>query len=126
MNIDKFLEVVDYRINGGSQYLWECFGQDAWVYDIWDTFTGYSVDVTFDTKSKIIYKIESAYDKCYVWYNPDFFEAYKEEAKKRNFDVTIAWDNVKNTEVSFDEIIEKCEKILYEIYEENGIGFDSI
>lgn len=98
MIIKDFMEAVDYKITEGSEYLWKCFGPNAYRLDSWNGETdGYTISITFDTKTQVVYQAE-AFDygtnRCYRWQNPEFIEAHVAEATKHNVDPDEALDGV--------------------------------
>jgi hypothetical protein len=43
------------------------------------------------------------HDVLYRWINPDYLQAYKDEALERNVDPNLAWDNVKWVDLEVDK-----------------------
>lgn len=112
--IKDFMEAVDYKITEGSQYLWKCFGDDAFQISSWNgkyEDGGHSFGLIFDTKTQTVYEIEAHDYKAelsYRWTNPDFVESKKNEAKSRTVDNAVAYDHVEFTELELaEDILEK-------------------
>lgn len=116
MKLKQFFEAVNYRITEGSEFCWQCFGPNAYRLDSWNGDTdGYTVSITFDTVSQVIYQAE-AYDyaanRAYRWQNPEFIEAHVAEATKREVDPDEALDGVKFIDLEVEEdFLEKAKAI---------------
>lgn len=119
ITIKDFMECVNYRITEGSEYQWDSFGPDAYRLDCWSGDNdGYSVGILFDTKTQIVYQME-AHDysnrRSYLWTNPDYQAAYKDEQRQRlsEKDINVAYDDVKFTELDVSEdMIKKASAIV--------------
>ena len=114
ITLKEWMEIVDYRITEGSDYCWQCFGNDAYSLDSWNgEQDGYSFSVTFDTKTQEVYQAE-AHDfknsRAYRMINPDFKQAYNDEfGRSFVLDGDVAWDDVNFTDLEVDDdFIQKC------------------
>lgn len=112
--LKEFMETVDYRITEGSEYGWQCFGPNAYQLDswIWWNQVGHSFSVIFDTKTQSVYQVE-AHDfknnRAYRMINPEFRDAYNDEADSRGVDRNTAWDDVAFVDLdSTDDFIQKA------------------
>jgi len=115
------LKSFDYKIVGGSDYCWACYGPNARFIDF-ESDHGYG-SVIFDTTSHVVFEatVNDKDDKVkpYRYLNPDFVEAHKAEAKQKNVKHGIAWDDVKWVDLEiFDDFCEKANAIF------NGKSFD--
>ena len=114
MYLSDLNEAFDHRISGGDEYLWHCYPNGrfleyqsdyAWVSAIFNTETQevYEVTVSIDT---------STWEpdvRPYRWLNPEFKDAHDAEAKERNIDPSVAWDDVKWIDLeSADDFLEKA------------------
>ena len=114
MYLSDLNEAFDHRISGGDEYLWHCYPNGrfleyksdyAWVSAIFNTETQevYEVTVSIDT---------STWEpdvRPYRWLNPEFKDAHDTEAKDRNIDPSVAWDDVKWIDLeSADDFLEKA------------------
>lgn len=53
ITLKEFMELVDYRITEGSDYMWSCYGPNAHRLDSWNgDHDGHSVSIIFDTQSQ--------------------------------------------------------------------------
>lgn len=98
MDIDEFLEFIDYKITDGSPYMWDCFGKNARCvsYEEEDN-CNFTVSAIFDTKTKFVYNLEVCdYNTriCYRWISSTYKDAYYSEAKQRGVDPNQAYDDV--------------------------------
>ena len=101
------MEVVDYKITEGSEYCWNCYGPNAYRLDSWNQeHEGHSVSILFDTRTHEVYEA-SAYDykrnRAYRLINPDYAQAYKDEARDRNVNANQAWDDVNYVDLETDD-----------------------
>lgn len=123
ITIKDFMETIDYRITEGSDFLWQCFGPNAYCLDSWNgEQDGHSIGLTFDTKTQTVYKLEAhdySKNNSYRWVHPDWREIHENEAKNRGVDHTQAWDYVKYIDLDLPEdILEKAQAIV------NGTDYD--
>ena len=111
MELKTFMEVTGYRITEGSDYLWPCFGPNAYRLDSWsgqwDNATeGYTISVVFDNITQTVYEVE-AFDytrnRAYRWQNPEYREAHLAAAKQRDIDPNEAWDEVNFVDLEVEE-----------------------
>jgi hypothetical protein len=121
ITLKDFMETVNYRITEGSNHGWNCFGFDAYMLDYWNgDHSGYSMVVTFDTKTQVVYMVE-AHDfknqRAYRMINPAFKEAHDAEYKTRGIE-DQAWEDddgnpVKYTDLDVDaDFLEKSRAIV--------------
>lgn len=97
MNLKEFLECVDYKITEGSDYGWQCFGENAYSLSYWNQdHDGHSMNVTFDRLNQTVYMVEACdytNQRAYRYINPLFKDVHDQEVKNRSID-DVAWDNV--------------------------------
>lgn len=101
ITVKEFMEVVDYRVTEGSDFLWACFGDTASPYSLsaWNgDHDGWSFTVTFDTKTQTVYMVEASdyrNDRAYRLINPDYRETYMNYGKTHHPNyLSQAWDDV--------------------------------
>lgn len=105
ITIPEFLEIVNYRITGGSEYGWQCFGSNARWLDC-EVEGEYSASIVFDSQTQQVYVAEiSDYrnDRCYRLIDSAYADAMSAEAKQRGTDNTQAWDDVKWIDLETDD-----------------------
>ena len=118
-SINRFFYIIDYKVIEGCRYLWKCYGDNAWGI----TNSGgncfnvtYDVSVVFDRKTLVIYEVSCHdYDNkvSYRWIHPDYIEKVNQEAKEKDDDNSIAYDDVKYTNISsFEEWESKTREII--------------
>ena len=109
----EWMELVGYRITEGSDYMWQCYGSNAYALDSWNgEQDGHSFTVIFDTKDQTVYEVQAhdyVNDRAYRMINEDFQKKNKKEAKKRDIDKDNAWDDVDYVDIEVDDdFIQKC------------------
>jgi hypothetical protein len=117
ITVRDFMEVVDYRITEGGDYGWQCFGPRAYQLDSWNgDQNGHTVSIIFDTHTQVVYEA-TAYDykneRAYRLFNPEFKEAFDQEALERGASANEAWDDVNYVDLeSDDDFIQKALAIV--------------
>lgn len=121
ITIENFLNTVDYRITGGLEYQWQCFGHDARYLDS-EILERYSASIVFDAQTQVVYEAtvcDYAANRAYRWLNPDFKAAHDAEVKRRNLE-DQAWDEVGYTDLDMaQDFLTKAEAIVA------GEGYDT-
>lgn len=107
ITLKQWMETVDYRITEGCNYGWQCYGHDAYQLDSWNgEQDGHSLCVIFDQKTQVVYEVQAhdyVNDRAYRIINPDFAQAYKQEAASRASWMLEAWEGVDYTDLEVDE-----------------------
>lgn len=117
ITLKDFMEVVDYKITEGSDYCWQCFGPNAYRLDSWNQDQeGHTISIVFDTRTHEAYEA-SAYDykrnRAYRLINPDYAQAYKDEARARDVEANQAWDDVNYVDLETDDdFLDKARSIV--------------
>ena len=109
----EWMELVGYRITEGSDYMWQCYGSNAYALDSWNgEQDGHSFTVIFDTRDQTVYEVQAhdyVHDRAYRMINEDFQKKNRKEAKKRDIDKDNAWDDVDYVDIEVDDdFIQKC------------------
>lgn len=115
ITVKEFMELIDYKITEGSEYMWSCYGSNAYRMDSWNGVHGkggYSFSIVFSTKTQKVYEV-SAYDytndRAYRMINPKNQEKHRKEALARDVNFDEAWDDVNYVDLEVDDdFIQKC------------------
>lgn len=112
-----FLEVVNYRITEGDRYGWNCYGPNAYTMDSWNGHhDGHSLSIVFDTATQTVYEMSACdykHNRAYRWINPEYRDAYSNEAKNHSSNMKQAWDDVNFVDLEMiDDLLEKCDAIV--------------
>lgn len=104
MQLKDYMEVIGYRVTEGSEFCWNCFGNNAYRLDSWSGAwrpfddQPYSISIVFDLNDQTVYQLE-AHDynneRSYRWTNPDYVEAHDKEVEQRGIDGEQAYDDVQ-------------------------------
>ena len=113
ITMKEWMELVGYRITEGSDYMWQCYGSNAYAIDSWNgEQDGHSFTVIFDTRDQTVYEVQAhdyVHNRAYRMINEDFQKKNRKEAKKRDIDKDNAWDDVDYVDVEVDDdFIQKC------------------
>ena len=81
--MSKFQELISaaqFKISGGSEYLWSCYGPHARYLDFTSDEFDFEMSLVFDSITQEVYE-SSLYIKgsAFRWQNPDFIETFKQE-----------------------------------------------
>ena len=104
ITIETFLNTVGYRITGGSEYQWRCYGKLAQTID--SDGPNHSLSVVFDRDDQLVYEVtvcDYVNNRAYRMIDPDFKLGHDEEAADRNVSADQAWDNVNYTDLETAE-----------------------
>jgi hypothetical protein len=111
VTLKDFFQSVSYKINDSSEYMWECYGKNAFSLDM-DKKRGkefaFSTGIIFDTKTSKVYQMDSwDYKKriIYRWINPSYVKKYLKESKKRGIDPFKNEEQFKIMDVSATKIL---------------------
>lgn len=120
MNLENALKAIEYKITDGSEYGWNCWGNNARIIDS-ETANG-ECSIVYDAKTLEVYEINvcnSENEIAYRWLNPNYKDEYLDEAADRDINPNEAWDDTEwdDTEDEQD-ILEKAQNIL------NGEEYD--
>ena len=118
------MEIVDYRITEGSDYMWQCFGPNAYRLDSWNgDQEGHTISILFDTKTQEVFQVE-AFDyrnqRAYRLTNPLWLQAFKDECEHRDI-LDMAWEKDDGTPVNYvdleveEDFIEKARAIVAQV-----------
>ena len=115
ITIKEWMELVDYKITEGSDYMWQCYGPNAYRLDSWNGVHGtggHSFSIVFSTKTQKVYEV-SAYDytndRAYRMIAENKKEKHRKESHVRQVDFNQAWDDVSYVDLDVDDdFIQKC------------------
>jgi hypothetical protein len=107
ITLKEWLEVVNYRVTEGSNFMWNCYGPDSYSLDSWDhKHDGSSFTITFDTRNQRVYEVQ-AHDyknqRAYRLINPEFRSVMEQEAEYRNVNKKEAWEDVNYVDLESDD-----------------------
>ena len=113
MQLSDIIQSAKYKIVDGSEYLWNCFGNNTRILD----FSGFEseqnsgVSCMFDSKTQQVYEVNiyTNNDKWYRWIDEEYIEKYKEECASRNISFSISSDD--STWVDLDNIQDVYRKV---------------
>jgi hypothetical protein len=113
ITLKEWMEIVDYRITEGSDFGWSCYGSNVHMLDSWNgEQDGHSFTVIFDTKDQTVYEVQAhdyVHQRAYRMINPDYKKKVKKEARKRDVNKDMAWDDVDYIDIEVDDdFMQKC------------------
>ena len=104
ITLKEWMELVDYRITGGSEFQWHCYGKLAQTID--SDGANHSVSVVFDRNDQVVYEItvcDYVNNRAYRMIDSDFKFGHDDEAAGRDVPANQAWDNVNYIDLETDE-----------------------
>lgn len=119
ITLKEFLEAIDYKVTGGSEYQWKCFGPNARYLDSDNgTFENntYTASAIFDSVDQTVYNVEVwdyVNNREYRWINPVYKQAMIDEAEHRGIDYKESSDEQKFIDLDVPkDMLEKISKIV--------------
>lgn len=108
----QLLEASQFKIVGGSEYLWNSFGKDVRYLDIENSELNIQLDLIFNTQTQEVFQASLFMkDNTFRWLSPDYIDAYKKECYERDVDPRIAYDNVKYCDCAvFEDFLSKVKE----------------
>jgi hypothetical protein len=116
-----FFEPGGYRITGGSEYQWKCFGHNARYLDSEVEMSRSGASMIFDSENQTVYQV-TAYDytadRAYRWTHPNWAPKHMMEVADRGV-TDNAWDDVAyiDLEVAEDMMIKTQAIVAGEDYD---------
>lgn len=124
ITMKEFLEAIEYKITGGSDFGWECYGPNARYLDS-DLNDEYSVSCVFDSVDQEIYEVQAwdyRNDRAYRWFAPGCQSEFNAEAKRRGIPNNEASDEMNFTDLEVaDDMIEKMSAIVRDEEYDTGV-----
>lgn len=102
MQIEDFLSAVLYKITEGSQFIWNCYGANAWYLD------AEYASAVFDRCNGIVLEVSvhgETHDINHRWIHPEYLERYINESAARGCDPWQVYDDVQYTRVDSEDDI---------------------
>jgi hypothetical protein len=118
LTLPEFLELIDHRITGGSEYQWQCYGKLAQTIDSdrKANRANYNFSVVFDRDDQVVYEVTVCdYNnrRAYRMIDPDFKFGHDDEAAGRGVPANRAWDDVNYVDLEVDDdFIQKAQAIV--------------
>lgn len=106
MKISQALEAGNYAIDSGSEYLWNCFGPNAYAIDLAIPETEFYATIVFSRVDQTVYEItwDDVKKGPMRWLNPSVIDAFVAECTERNIDWQEAYDGIPYTELRSEQI----------------------
>jgi len=114
ITLKDFMEAIQYKVNDGSEYCWDCYGPNARSMEYWngEHDGGITVCCVFDTETQAVYEMQAWDDNNgveYRWIHPGYIEGHAAEAQRRGVDFEQSFDDHKFTDLEVSEdILEKA------------------
>jgi hypothetical protein len=119
ITIKDWMELVDYRITEGGDYLWQCYGTNTHTLTAWNgrhDDGGWSSNIVFDTDTQEVYEVEVCdytNQRAYRLVNPEYDQDRQAEADQRGIDDDQAWDDVEFLDLAVaEDFMEKANAII--------------
>lgn len=117
ITLKDFMEVTEYRITEGSDYGWNCYGDNAYSLSAWNgDYEGWSMNIVFDTRTQTVYEADVCDYKnrrAYRIFLPESKVSHDLEAAERDYGSDEAWDDVRYVDIDVEEdFLEKARAIV--------------
>ncbi len=120
MNIQQVFEVIGFRIQDSSKYLYNCYGNNSIRGFEFSTIEEQPCGAFVADASGKVYEITvevPAKNICYRWIDPEFKQALFDETKAKGFDPKFAWDDVAYFDLELEEDILSKTKAICNLQE---------
>ena len=133
ITLKDFFETINYQINDGSKFLWDCFGPDAFMISCFgkENFgidENYSLSATFDTKDQTVYMVEAHdYNKeiSFRWIHPDYITTFAAESVEKGVSYDNAYDHVDFIDLdNSKDMLEKSYAIFNELEYDTRVSME--
>lgn len=111
LTLKDFFNSVDYKITGGGEFGWDCYGKNIFCLDSErqkkSRYT-FSTGVIFNSKTSTVYEMNSwDYKKkiIYRWVHPRYYKKFLTENRKRGINPFKDEEGYKIEEVSATKIL---------------------
>lgn len=119
MKFTEIAEVIDYRISGSSEFLYNCYGEKSPRYFDFIDIKNRPIGSFVADKEGKVYEITVEVPErklCYRWVDKEYIQAMQDEHLGKGVDFNFAWDDVPYTNLTLeDDILEKAEAITQAI-----------
>ena len=126
ITIKDFMECVQYKITEGHDYLWRCYGDNAYSLDYWNQKNGadgVSIHIVFDRIDQTVYEMQAWHygaNREYRWIHPDYLSLHATEADQRGLDGDESLDGRLFIDLDLaEDMLEKANAIF------NGLPYDT-
>lgn len=114
ITLNQWMELIDYRITEGYEYLWKCYGEGAYSLSSWNEDVWQST-ITFDTFTKEVFCVDvNDYrrNRAYRIINSEYKDDHDKEASDRGVSKKEAWEGVDFIDLEDDnDFMDKCASI---------------
>lgn len=127
-NISTVYDVMAWCPKRSSdRYLWNCYGDNAYCIDFQNEKNSLHdfAHVVYDATTGEVFQIEvfNEENNPKIWFNYDYRKAYIDEARSRNVDPFVAWDNVRYTDMDFfDDVTDLLQQLEHKEEDEGLEG----
>lgn len=107
--LKKFIECVDYHIGESFEFLWCCYGSNAFGLCWESSDLKSTATIIYNSKDQTVYELnlDDNSGKFYRWIHPKYVKKHDKEAKSRNVGNVFAYDNVKYQKISPQTLLKK-------------------
>ena len=108
ITLKEWMEVVGYRITEGSEYGWQCYGDNAYCLDSWngDNLEGHSFTIIFDTKTQEVFEVQAhdyKFNRAYRMLHPNYAPKFMLESSERDSWMNEAFEGVEYIDLDVEE-----------------------
>lgn len=118
-HLKDFIQAIEHKITGGSDYHWKCFGDNARYLDCADNEGvggNYSISAIFDSQTQQVYCIEAwdyFNDREYRWIDKAYIKAHTKACAKNKVDLYESMDGRNWIDLDLaEDILEKANALV--------------
>lgn len=129
ITLAEWMKTIKHQITEGSNYNWDCYGDNAYVLSYWDQDQdGVETGIVVDKENDTVYECtvcDFEHNLAYRIINPLFKDAYDGDVEQHNLDYgfeDMAWDDVPYYDLEEEDFNDKLTAIVnYEPYDDRAI-----
>lgn len=114
ITIKGFVTTVKFNLGEGFEYLWDCYGENAYSIGWMKPDRTASASITYDKNNQKIYQMEvwdEANKRVYRWIHPKYKKAHRQEATQRGINDQIAIDKIRFEDITPAKIMAKLREM---------------
>jgi hypothetical protein len=115
ITIKDFVQAVNFKLDGGYEYLWSCYGIDAFGLGWTSADLSASAGMIYDDKTGVVYELSVWDDRqnfVLRWIRPGFRAKHDRESREKGFSPNVAIDKKRFRDSSPSECLAAIKKLL--------------
>lgn len=114
ITIKGFVTAVKFNLGDGFEYLWDCYGENAYSIGWMKSDGTATASIIYDVKNQTVYQMEvwdDTNNRVFRWIHPKYKKAHRQEAGSRGVDDRIAIDKIKFEDITASKIMANLRQV---------------